>query len=314
MSIPVPISSPVLPEEVLGWFRMLFGEINRELAAQLVNQPATYEPTLDQMFITQVQKHAAPIKLKTDWVVSMETHFIGGMKHWHDPFILSRKFWEVADIGLLVRIQQRGKTQRKKVALLQSKRLYPSVGDVPELEEEDIQRGIFRFIEEDANQVPLLSQRAYEFDTKSRYRAISDDDQVKAIELFMERRKIKVYYMLYNPWEVPMRIEHPLERWFEPKSDPSAGVRVLPAKSVLDLLRKETGAHLSYESVERHGVAQPHDYWRLEEFVADEFLACRQGTIYSATEELGGLIGRGYPISAVVSVKIEAPPDYPLAL
>src|ERR1051326_7290859 len=48
----------------------------------------------------------------------LETHFLGGF-----PMFRS---WEIADIGFLVMFRRAGRLYRSKVALLQSKRLYPA--------------------------------------------------------------------------------------------------------------------------------------------------------------------------------------------
>jgi len=54
----------------------------------------------------------------------MDIHYLGGMRHWGA--------WEIADIGVIVMLRRRGKVQRSKLGLLQSKRLYPAEQDYEE--------------------------------------------------------------------------------------------------------------------------------------------------------------------------------------
>jgi hypothetical protein len=68
-------------------------------------------------FIAEVSEHSAPVKFSSGWLVRLETHFLGGGRYWGR--------WEIADIGVLVVFRRAAVVQQTKIALLQSKRLYP---------------------------------------------------------------------------------------------------------------------------------------------------------------------------------------------
>jgi hypothetical protein len=72
-----------------------------------------------------------PRTLTSGWTVRIATHYLGGGRHYGEWNGWERR-WEVADIGVLVMFREAGKLRRTKVALLQSKRLYP---DEQEFEE-----------------------------------------------------------------------------------------------------------------------------------------------------------------------------------
>jgi hypothetical protein len=123
-----------IPKEVVDWFRGIFADVNRRLAEKMLNAPATPEPTFDLTFIEHLTNYAAPRKFKSDWAIRIDTHYLGGLRHFRS--------WEVADIGVFIFFTKKEKLIRRKVALLQSKRLFPKTGDVDHLEEYDYRIGM----------------------------------------------------------------------------------------------------------------------------------------------------------------------------
>jgi hypothetical protein len=128
MSPPIPI-----PHDVRGWVRQAFADCNARVAKTISDTPTTHEVALDMTFI-----HPAlcwigrvPRTLTSGWTVRIATHYLGGGRHYGEWNGWERR-WEVADIGVLVMFREAGKLRRTKVALLQSKRLYP---DEQEFEE-----------------------------------------------------------------------------------------------------------------------------------------------------------------------------------
>jgi hypothetical protein len=63
--------------------------------------------------IEQLSQYAAPFRFSSDWLVRLETHYLGGPRYWG--------IWEIADVGLLVVFRRKGVVERTKLALLQSK-------------------------------------------------------------------------------------------------------------------------------------------------------------------------------------------------
>ena len=146
----------ILPTEIIDWFRHVFAGANRRLAEKILNVPAVPEPHLDTTLIEHLSGYAAPRRFPSDWIVRVDTHYIGGLRHFYGQ-------WEIADIGLLVFIQQRGQLVRRKVALLQCKRLYPASAQVDVLESYDFMIGMARLGERDARAASMLAARRFDF-------------------------------------------------------------------------------------------------------------------------------------------------------
>jgi len=179
----------------MDWFRYVFEDANRHLCEKIQNVPNIPEPHLDTTFISHLMGYASPMRLAGQWAIKIDTHFIGGLSQFRS--------WEIADIGVFVFFQQAGKLVRQKVALLQSKRLYPDVGDVVELETYDYWLGMARLGAKQGSQAPLLAQRTFSFSMESAYQALQRGKQVDRIKVFQTRSTIPVFYLLYNPAKVP---------------------------------------------------------------------------------------------------------------
>ena len=93
------------------------GQITRCPAARVDDAVA-----LDQALIDVLADYGAPQIVAPGWAVRIDVHFLGGRRHYYS--------WEVADIGVLVLAKHKAAVEAKKIALLQSKRLYPDTGPV----------------------------------------------------------------------------------------------------------------------------------------------------------------------------------------
>ena len=109
-----------VPDEVVKYVRQVFRACDRELGLRIERVPGVHEPALDMALIDELAKFSSPVSVTPEWTVRIDTHFLGGRRHYYG--------WEIADIGLLVYVRMRGKLYATKVALLQSKRLKPSSG------------------------------------------------------------------------------------------------------------------------------------------------------------------------------------------
>src|SRR5690348_12734159 len=113
-----------VPTEILDWFRALFRECNERITEKLSLNPNLPEESLDLTWIEFLSHYSSPVAVSSNWIAKIETHYLGGLRHFYR--------WEVADIGLLLFIRRQGAVATSKVALLQSKRLYPSNAHVAE--------------------------------------------------------------------------------------------------------------------------------------------------------------------------------------
>jgi hypothetical protein len=157
-----------LPPEVIGYIRSVFAAVNRRTSGRLSSMPTVHEQELDGSFIEAVRDNGRPTQVATGWTVQIQTHFLGGMRHWPD---FSPR-WEIADIGVLVMLRAGGRLKVTKAAGLQSKRLYPVEQDHEEDEPADYQIGFARLYRDERTPPALLGSRTFTLETSSRYRAL----------------------------------------------------------------------------------------------------------------------------------------------
>jgi hypothetical protein len=160
----------------------------------------------------------------------------------------------------------------------------------------------------------LAAGRTFTFNEESEYAALANGShQVGVLEEYSKQSGIPVYYLFYNPLVLPWAATVPATA-LPALPDLEVGARVMPAKVVHRLLSPTaSNHHPNYADL----LAAPAPFrrrhaggWRLEHFVADELVACREGYVAGANtdhalEQL--FYSRSGPISAAVAVTIEAP-------
>lgn len=294
-----------LPPAAVDWVRDVFARVNHKVTATLSTIPTHHEPQLDMQFIAALDQTPAVTSVD-GWTVYIETHFLGGRRHFYN--------WEVADIGLLVVFRDRGAVRRIKVGLLQSKRLYPK--ELLAVEDHQVRArvGFGALMQRPEAFRALAAGRRFTFNSASKYLAIArGSEQYRALEAYEKMSGIPVYYLLYNPVVVPWTARVPLVE--VPELPPlDAGCRVVRAEALHTSLQNRTDNYNpTYANVRslKAPFEGPHQGgWRLEHFVADEMLACREGFI--ATDETDPKLeqlffARSGPISAAVAITVEAP-------
>lgn len=292
-----------VPADVTDWIRKIFRECNERIAEKLSNNPNIPEESLDLTWIEHLTQFASPVTLSSAWTVKIETHYLGGLRHFYR--------WEIADVGVLVFFRQAGKVQRSKVALLQSKRLYPSNNTVQEEDKIDYEIGFARIADPESLARSVAVQAEFRFDEKCLYGALAaNSDQVKVIDDYQQKNKIPVYYQLYNPWKVPFTQRIPLSTFKRPSGKLELGTRVLTATNVHKLLAGfGDGRKPSLAEIKN---LDPNNLfgWPLEHFVADLLLGCVEGSLFKdiSEERIQTLFyRRSGPIAAAIAISIEAP-------
>jgi hypothetical protein len=205
---------------------------------------------------------------------------------------------------------------RRKVALLQSKRLYPTTGDVAVLERYDYMIGMARLGERDENAPSMLATRRFTFNEGCRYGAlVSGDNQQSAIVGHIAQYGLPVFYLLYNPPQSPMTVDLPLTANAEQRDDPALGARIIPVAPMFAVLNA-AGAGYKPSLADTRDLLTGHPNgadtfgWRLEHFMADLLLGCREGRRFdeSNREALDALFyRRSGPIAATIAVTVEIP-------
>lgn len=310
MAPPIPI-----PVDVRDWLHGVFAGCNERVAETMTQVPTTHEVPLDMTFIQHFLGVSAPRRFLSGWTVEISTHYLGGGRHYSEWGDWPRR-WEIADIGLLVVFRQAGKVLRSKVALLQSKRLYP---DEQEFEEDvpiDFMIGFDRLFHDDDDWAEVTEPRRFEFTEDSRYKALlTGNGQYQSIASYEQQRNIPVYYLLYNPWQIPSSAVLPLTGGQSMSGPAQVGCRVVPANQLRSALSGQPDGHSPAYGEIRSSLGIPFgpDHpagWRLEHFVVSLLLECETGYIAQSRQD-GGLNyifnRRTGPISAALAVTLDAP-------
>jgi hypothetical protein len=205
----------------------------------------------------------------------------------------------------------------RKVALLQTKRLYSKEIPVESTDRSDYEIGIGRLVDRTDKIVPLFKQRKFTFTEKCVYGAMSSgSEQVERIDDYVDQRGIPVYYALYNPPKVPSSGLHPAFGGIKPLEDNEVGCRVLKREEVNDILGElPVGATPSFGEMQNPDRKTSFDPfavhgWRLETFIADEVMRCREGRLFEDTQDetLASLLyRRTAPIAAAIIMTVDLP-------
>ncbi|NNU14965.1 hypothetical protein HK107_01335 [Parvularcula sp. ZS-1/3] len=287
---------PAIPKDVIDWIRHIGSAVNNDVTGRMVNQPNVRETSLDDAFINQIAEFSAPRRLESGAIVMLETHNVGGLRHWDR--------WEIADIAFLVHVSIAGTPLCQKIGLLQSKRLYPKNHDV---EEDDLVRfsmGLSGLVQPATGSTIGKFNRKFEFTESCKFEAITkSDEQLERILSFNTEFGESAYYLLYHPDEMPSESQHPRTE-YSTVDDPAVGARVVHAEVVSDCAKPPTAADLRDKA--------DVQYWRLETWMADFLLTCRVGRQYSSddTSIINRMIyRRSGPISAAVRINVDLPEE-----
>lgn len=297
---------PELPiaSDVVAWLNAVFRDCNERVTEKLCNNPNAPEESLDLTFIENLSRYSSPVTLASSWTVKIEVHYLGGLRQFYQ--------WEIADIGVLLFVRSAGQIQRSKVALLQSKRLYPSNMRVIEEGKIDYEIGFARLADPEDLARAIAVEAEFAFSDECRYGAlVPGSDQVKAIKAYEKKSKLPVYYQFYNPWTLPFVQRVPLSHYSTPAGALSLGVRVVPAKLVHSLLpRKGKAYRPSLRDLSTSSEIPATYGWPLETFVADELLGCREGGRFTSIGDssIQALFyRRSGPIAAAIAITVEGP-------
>ncbi|WP_143149273.1 hypothetical protein [Hyphomicrobium sp. CS1BSMeth3] len=296
-----------IPEVAIDYVRGVFRAANEKVSGAVSLHPSMHEETLDHILIMDLTA-SPPAFFATERVgICLESHWLGSR------WMLGR--WEIADIAFFILLRRQGTLLARKVALLQTKRLYSREIPAVQLDEADYQIGIGRLADRTDRTVPISSQRTFGFDSKSIYQATeAGHPQVDRIEEYSERRGIPVYYGFYNPLTLPFRTAYPALDGRAPEGGNAIGCRVTPAENVHSVVRKlDAGRSPSVNDITLPSPLDASDPsstlgWRLENFIADEVLRCRQGRHFEDLTDpnLRALLyERSAPISAAITITID---------
>jgi hypothetical protein len=303
---------PPIPDDVISWFREVFSQANRSVCERLINLPNIRETSLDDGLIEALIPDSAPTLLPSGAIVRMDTHNIGGLRRlggphwdWDHP---QRRRWETADIAILVFVYRHDKLIAKKIGLLQSKRLYPDNKDVEDEDELGFLHGMNAFIRRDSQQAAASLHRTYAFDERCIYGAIHAGDRQSGLIDTLNREFGKaVYYLLYNPPQLPCSVSYPLRQRIRVE-ELQVGSRVVDADQMHSALADlKDGESPSYALVKEASAASG---WPLETWAADMLLTCQVGQQFDDSNDdrvRYFLERRSGPIGAALAASITLP-------
>ncbi|MHA6895440.1 hypothetical protein ACQUJT_15350 [Ralstonia pseudosolanacearum] len=295
-----------IPEVVIDYVRSVFATANDKVTRTMSVHPSMHEESLDHILVMELSSTPPAFFAREQVGVSLESHWLGG-RHMFDR-------WEIADIAFFVIVRRAGHLMARKVALLQTKRLYSKEIPVAPIDPFDYVIGIGRLVDRTDPQVPLVQQRRFRFDGQCTYTAMTaGHHQVRHIDEYEESRGIPVYYGFYNPLAIPYDADYPSSDGCPPGASNEVGMRVMTAKIVhaelasLDAGRAPTFDGLTTLQLTPNDAATAHG-WRIENFVADEVLRCRQGRRFDSMIDarLSDLLyQRSAPIAAAITMTID---------
>ncbi|WP_186052927.1 hypothetical protein [Burkholderia gladioli] len=295
-----------IPEVVIEYVRSVFAAANDKVTRTMSVHPSMHEESLDHILVMELSSTPPAFFARDEVGVSLESHWLGG-RHMFDR-------WEIADIAFFVILRRAGHLTARKVALLQTKRLYSKEIPVAPIDPFDYQVGIGRLVDRTDPTVPMALQRRFRFEGQCTYAAMTaGHEQVRRIDQYERSRDIPVYYGFYNPLVVPYDADYPASDGHPPVASNEVGMRVLTARIVhaalasLDAGRAPTFDGLTTSQLDPTDAASEHG-WRIENFVADEVLRCRQGRRFDSVtdERLSNLLyRRSAPIAAAITITID---------
>lgn len=294
------------PPEITNYLLGVFGGANQFVSTYLSQVPNAHEPSLDTALVSYIARESRPVQFPNDWVVKLDTHFLGNSRYWGR--------WEIADIGLLLMFRRRGQVLRTKVALLQSKRLYARE---QKSTDEPNYVGFGALHESDKTFLKTLAPRTFTFDDESYYKALNvDDEQYSAINDYETLSQIPICYLFYNPLLMPSTIRLPCATPETDDTDAVVGARVLP----YDIFRNDVAPSMTsltptygdvcYPATPPFDQADNRGGWTLEDFVVNRFTGCETGYRVDTSQDttLTQLFGgRSAPIYAAISINIDVP-------
>lgn len=294
-----------IPASVLQYVREAFCEANKRVSTNLTLHPSMHEESLDHALIAELTATPPTFFAADQAAVAIETHWLGGRRMYGR--------WEIADIAVLIIVRQAGKLEKRKVALLQTKRLYSREIPTTELDEIDYQIGIGRLADRPEPLFPISQQRAFSFDDDCVFGAMtSGSPQINRIDHYMAEKGIPVYYGFYCPLAVPYQGLYPRTSTDIIASENEFGCRIQSANTVHKAMSVVVAGKAPALS-ELYDAPQDRILgWTLENFIADEVLTCREGRLFDQNKnvDLNALFyERSAPITAAISIAIDFSPD-----
>ncbi|MGY2808708.1 hypothetical protein [Bradyrhizobium sp. USDA 4506] len=303
-----------IPPVVIEFIRAEFAKANDTTSNSTFFHPNLHEEQLDFSLVNSLSASPPTFFAAENAAVQIESHWLGGRRMW--------RRWEIADIAIFIILRRSGYLDSRKVALLQTKRLYSREIPVVGLSLSDYVIGVGRIADRTDPSFPLSRPRSFTFDENCRYNALrhgpssepEEEPQPERIDNDTADSGIPVYYGFYNPPELPVFATYPHNSTALAPAQNIIGNRVQPAPAVHAVLAglpagtAPSVADLKASSQFDDNDPQSQLGWRLENFIADEVLRCRQGKLFTdqSDENLRRLLyERSAPLMSAISITVD---------
>jgi len=293
-----------LPQDVIKYLQTRISECNHNVSYNLSTFPFTHEEALDHKLIGEFIGQG-PRKFGSGWTVRFDAHYIGGGRHY--------RTFEVADLGLMVIFRKKGKIIRSKLAFIQSKKLYVNTLKFKEFDPY-YRQGMGRLLVSEEEHLELVKYQILKYTEESKYKALKiGSEQEDVMRHFSKRFDVKLYYLFYNPCNIPWGIKSPVEEL--PNIEQNLiGCRVIPkpeldkALKIFDKDHSPSFGDIKYQ-LDSMNFEKEHDAgWRLEYFINDLLIGCKEGLIDDSPnfETLRELLSqKTSPISSALSITFD---------
>jgi hypothetical protein len=295
-----------IPQVVVDFIRNVFEAANDKVSRTMCAHPSMHEETLDHTLVMELSASPSAYFAQERMAVSIQSHWLGSRAMFNR--------WEIADIAFFIMFRKQGHLEARKVALLQTKRLYSREIPVHNIDEFDYRIGMGRIVDNVDLIASFPSQRKFQFNNDCEFGALSaGHEQVVRIDAYLEERGIPVYYGFYNPVRVPFDSLYPALNGEAVTGPNELGMRVLTSTAVHKAIASmRVGTSPTLEALkttplDRNDPNSMHG-WRLEKFIADEVLSCREGKLFDKKDDpnLQALLyRRSAPITAAISITID---------
>lgn len=293
-----------VPKDVMDYLQKRIAECNFNVSYNLSAFPFTHEESLDHKLIGEFIGRG-PRKFGSGWTVRFDAHYIGGGRHY--------RTFEVADLGLMVIFRKKGKIIRSKLAFIQSKKLYANTVKFKQFDPYR-RRGMGRLLVTEEEHKEIVEPKTLKYKDKSKYKALkTGSEQQDVMKHFSEKFDVKLYYLFYNPCNIPWEIKSPVEELPKIKIN-DVGCRVIPKPELdkaLKLFDKDyspTFGDIKYQLNVMDFIEEHDAGWRLEYFINDLLIGCKEGLIDDSPnfETMVNLLRqKSSPISSALSITFD---------
>ena len=293
-----------VPQDVIDYLKGRIAECNHNVSYNLSTFPFTHEESLDHKLIGEFIGKG-PRKFGSGWTVRFDAHYIGGGRHY--------RTYEVADLGLMVIFRKRGKIIRSKLAFLQSKKLYANNVKFKEFDPY-YRQGMGRLLVTEEEHNEIVESRTLQYKDDSKYKALrSGSEQQDVMRHFSNRFYVKLYYLFYNPCNIPWSIKSPVEQLPE-ITENEIGCRVIPKPELDEALKLFDKDHspsfgdIKYQLDVMDFTGEHDSGWRLEHFIVGLLVGCKEGLIDDSPnfETMVNIINqKSSPISSALSITFD---------